>query len=179
MRFNDRRGEFVKDDLYVFIAGPNMETGPLRGDGDEPALSDTDAVGLRDAAGNALVAEMIAGLQKADLSEQLRVAQPRDQCVVGEQARSNAQGGNSLVGVGHYLGESLRLPRDGCLVHPEQEPRLASRAFLCAPGDFRGAVAHAVRSEDLRQLARALQLGEIAPDKRLLRAAWSVLTQPS
>ncbi len=63
-RFNDRRGDFVKDDLYVFMV--NMDSGRFEAMGMNPALSDTDALGLHDAAGHALVAEMIAKLQSAD-----------------------------------------------------------------------------------------------------------------
>ena len=101
VRFNDRRGEFVKDDLYVFMV--NMETGRFEAMGMNPALSDTDAVGLRDAAGNALVAEMIAKLQKADEASVDYVWRNPVTNAVEKKRSYVRKVGNLLVGVGHYL----------------------------------------------------------------------------
>jgi cytochrome c len=100
-RFNDRRGEFVKDDLYVFMV--NMESGRFEAMGMNPALSDTDALGLRDAAGNALVAEMIARLQKADEATVDYVWRNPVTNAVENKRSYVRKVGNSLVGVGHYL----------------------------------------------------------------------------
>ena len=100
-RFNDRRGEFVKDDLYVFMV--NMESGRFEAMGMNPALSDTDALGLRDAAGNALVAEMIARLQKADEATVDYVWRNPVTNAVENKRSYVRKVGTSLVGVGHYL----------------------------------------------------------------------------
>lgn len=100
-RFNDRRGDFVKDDLYVFMV--DMDSGRFEAMGMNPALSDTDAVGLRDAAGNALVAEMIAKLQSADEATVDYVwRNPVTNAVENKRSYVRKVGG-SLVGVGHYL----------------------------------------------------------------------------
>ena len=100
-RFNDRRGDFVKDDLYVFMV--DMDSGRFEAMGMNPALSDTDAVGLRDAAGNALVAEMIAKLQSADEASVDYVWRNPVTNAVEKKRSYVRKVGNSLVGVGHYL----------------------------------------------------------------------------
>ena len=100
-RFNDRRSDFVKDDLYVFMVG--MDSGRFEAMGMNPALSDTDAVGLRDAAGNALVAEMIAKLQSADEATVDYVWRNPVTNVVENKRSYVRRDGRSLIGVGHYL----------------------------------------------------------------------------
>ena len=100
-RFNDRRGDFVKDDLYVFMV--DMDSGRFEAMGMNPALSDTDAVGLRDAAGNALVAEMIAKLQSADEATVDYVWRNPVTNVVENKRSYVRRDGRSLIGVGHYL----------------------------------------------------------------------------
>ena len=100
-RFNDRRGDFVKDDLYVFMV--DMDSGRFEAMGMNPALSDTDAVGLRDAAGNALVAEMIAKLQSADEVTVDYVWRNPVTNVVENKRSYVRRDGRSLIGVGHYL----------------------------------------------------------------------------
>lgn len=100
-RFNDRRGDFVKDDLYVFMV--DMDSGRFEAMGMNPALSDTDAVGLRDAAGNALVAEMIAKLQSADEATVDYVWHNPVTNVVENKRSYVRRDGRSLIGVGHYL----------------------------------------------------------------------------
>ena len=100
-RFNDRRGDFVKDDLYVFMV--DMDSGRFEAMGMNPALSDTDAVGLRDAAGNALVAEMIAKLQSADEATVDYVwRNPVTNRVENKRSYVRREG-RSLIGVGHYV----------------------------------------------------------------------------
>jgi len=99
--FNDRRGEFIKDDLYVFMI--NMETGRYEAMGMNPALSDTDALGLHDAAGHALVAEMVEKLKSADEASVDYVwRNPVTNAVEKKRSYVRRQGG-SLIGVGHYL----------------------------------------------------------------------------
>ena len=100
-RFNDRRGDFVKDDLYVFMV--NMDSGRFEAMGMNPALSDTDALGLHDAAGHALVAEMIAKLQSADEATVDYVwRNPVTNRVENKRSYVRREG-RSLVGVGHYV----------------------------------------------------------------------------
>lgn len=100
-RFNDRRGDFVRDDLYVFMV--DMDSGRFEAMGMNPALADTDAVGLRDAAGNALVAEMIAKLQSADEATVDYVWRNPVTNVVENKRSYVRRDGRSLIGVGHYL----------------------------------------------------------------------------
>jgi cytochrome c len=99
--FNDRRGAFVKDDLYVFMI--NIDNGRFEAMGMNPGLTDTDALGLRDAAGHALVAEMIDKLKRADeASVEYVWRNPVTNAV--EKKRSYVRRvGDSLIGVGHYL----------------------------------------------------------------------------
>ncbi|BAL23879.1 cache domain-containing protein [Azoarcus sp. KH32C] len=99
--FNDRQGAFVKDDLYVFMV--NMDSGKFEAMGMNPALSDTDARGLHDAEGHALVAEMIDKLKSAeDATVEYVWRNPVTNRV--EKKRSYVHRvGNSLVGVGHYI----------------------------------------------------------------------------
>ncbi|MFU2489251.1 cache domain-containing protein [Thauera sp. WH-1] len=99
--FNDRRGDFVKDDLYVFMI--NMDSGRFEAMGMNPALSDTDALGLHDAAGNALVAEMIAKLKEADEASVDYVwRNPVTNAVENKRSYVRREG-RSLIGVGHYI----------------------------------------------------------------------------
>jgi len=55
--FNDTRGPFVHDDLYVFAV--NLETGKFAAHGMNPKWTGTDASALRDVEGHALVKDMI------------------------------------------------------------------------------------------------------------------------
>jgi len=99
--FNDRRGEFVKNDLYVFMI--NMDSGRFEAMGMNPALSDTDALGLHDAAGNALVAEMISKLKDADEATVDYVwRNPVTNAVENKRSYVRREG-RSLIGVGHYI----------------------------------------------------------------------------
>jgi len=99
--FNDRRGAFVKDDLYVFMV--NLESGKFEAMGMNPALSDTDARGLADAEGHAIVAEMIEKLKTADEATVDYVwRNPVTNRVEKKRSYVRREGG-SLIGVGHYL----------------------------------------------------------------------------
>jgi cytochrome c len=99
--FNDRRGKFVKDDLYVFMI--NIDNGRFEAMGMNPALADTDALGLRDAAGHALVAEMIDKLRSADEATVEYVWRNPVTNAVEKKRSYVRRVGNSLIGVGHYL----------------------------------------------------------------------------
>lgn len=56
--FNSRQGGFTHNDLYVFVIG--IDDGKYRASGDSPQLAGMDVRGLRDAAGKALVKDMIS-----------------------------------------------------------------------------------------------------------------------
>lgn len=99
--FNDRRGRFVKDDLYVFMI--NMETGRYEAMGMNPALSDRDAAGLRDAAGHPLVADMMEKLKTADEAAVDYVWRNPVTNQVEKKRSYVRRVGGSLIGVGHYL----------------------------------------------------------------------------
>lgn len=99
--FNDRRGKFVKDDLYVFMI--NIDNGRFEAMGMNPALADTDALGLRDAAGHALVAEMIDKLRSADEATVEYVWRNPVTNAVEKKRSYVRRVGSSLIGVGHYL----------------------------------------------------------------------------
>ncbi|AUM00143.1 chemotaxis protein [Rhodocyclaceae bacterium] len=99
--FNDRGGEFVKDDLYVFMV--DLASGRFQAMGMNPALSGTDAIGLHDAAGHALVAEMVEKLKSADeASVEYVWRNPVTNAVEKKRSYVRKVGG-SLIGVGHYL----------------------------------------------------------------------------
>lgn len=99
--FNDRGGEFIKDDLYVFMV--DLASGRFQAMGMNPALSGTDAIGLHDAAGHALVAEMVEKLKSADeASVEYVWRNPVTNAVEKKRSYVRKVGG-SLIGVGHYL----------------------------------------------------------------------------
>lgn len=56
-RFNDPKGGFVKDDLYVYVVG--IEDAKFYAHGTAPSLIGLDASNLRDAAGTPLIQEML------------------------------------------------------------------------------------------------------------------------
>ena len=99
--FNDRRGPFVRDDLYVFMV--NLDSGRFEAMGMNPSLADTDARGLVDAEGHALVADMIDKLKNADEATVDYVwRNPVTNRVEKKRSYVRREGG-SLIGVGHYL----------------------------------------------------------------------------
>ncbi len=99
--FNDRRGGFVRDDLYVFMV--NMDSGRFEAMGMNPGLTDTDAVALRDAAGHALVVEMIEKLRSDDAATVDYVWRNPVTNRVETKRSYVRRVGDSLIGVGHYL----------------------------------------------------------------------------
>lgn len=103
LAFNNRRGDFIQGDLYVFMI--DLDSGRFQAMGLNPGLTDTDALGLRDSQGNALVEEMFEKLQEAD-SATVEYAWLNPITNRVEPKRSYVQRVNgSLVGVGHYLDE--------------------------------------------------------------------------
>lgn len=99
--FNDRHGDFVRDDLYVFAVG--LESGKFEAMGRKPAMVGSDALGLKDASGHALIAEMV---DKTRAAEEATVdyvwLNPVTNAVEHKRSYVRRVGG-SLVGVGHYL----------------------------------------------------------------------------
>lgn len=101
LTFNDRRGAFVHDDLYVFMI--NLESGKFEATGMNPALAGTDARGLKDAEGHAIVAEMMDKLKSADEATVDYVwRNPVTNRVEHKRSYVRREGG-SLIGVGHYI----------------------------------------------------------------------------
>lgn len=99
--FNDRRGAFIKDDLYVFMI--NVDSGRFEAMGMNPGLVDTDAIGLRDAAGHALVADMMDKLKSADEASVDYVWRNPVTNAVEKKRSYVRRVGGSMIGVGHYL----------------------------------------------------------------------------
>lgn len=99
--FNDRRGAFVSNDLYVFMV--NMDSGRFEAMGMNPGLVDTDAIGLKDAAGHALVAEMVEKLKNADEASVDYVWRNPVTNAVENKRSYVRRVGSSMIGVGHYL----------------------------------------------------------------------------
>lgn len=62
--FNDPQGGFMRNDQYVFVIG--IDDGKYRASGASPQLTGMDVRGLKDAAGKALVEEMISVAKKKD-----------------------------------------------------------------------------------------------------------------
>ena len=99
--FNDRGGAFVQDDLYVFMV--DLDSGRFQAMGMNPALSGTDALGLHDAEGKPLVAEMVERLKTADEAAVDYVwRNPVTNAVERKRSYVRRVGG-SLIGVGHYM----------------------------------------------------------------------------
>lgn len=99
--FNDRNGDFVKDDLYVFMIG--LDSGRYEAMGMNPDLTGKDAMKLTDAEGNALVEEMVAQVkEKGEGLVNYVWRNPVTNAV--EKKRSYLRKvGDSLIGVGHYV----------------------------------------------------------------------------
>ena len=99
--FNDRHGRFVRDDLYVFAVG--LESGKFEAMGMKPVMVGTDALSLKDAAGHALIAEMVEKTRTADDATVDYVwLNPVTNAVEHKRSYVRRVGG-SLIGVGHYL----------------------------------------------------------------------------
>lgn len=99
--FNDTRGPFVRDDLYVFAV--NLDSGKFEAHGMNPAWTGTDARNLHDVEGHALIQEMIDQAKSKGTGVVDYVwRNPVTNAV--ERKRSFIQRvDNSLLGVGYYL----------------------------------------------------------------------------
>lgn len=99
--FNDTKGAFVHDDLYVFAV--NLDSGIFEAHGMNPAWTGTNARDLRDVEGRALVQEMI-DQAKAKGSGAVDYVWRNPVTNAVERKRSFIQRvENSLLGVGYYL----------------------------------------------------------------------------
>lgn len=99
--FNNTKGAYVRDDLYVFAV--NLDSGKFEAHGVNPAWTGTDARDLNDVEGHALVKEMIElARSKGEGAVDYVWRNPVTNAV--ERKRSFIRRvGNSLLGVGYYL----------------------------------------------------------------------------
>lgn len=99
--FNDRNGDFVNDDLYVFMVG--LDSGRYEAMGMNPNLTGKDAAKLTDAEGRELVKEMMAQVEsKGEGALDYVWRNPVTNAV--EKKRSYVRKvGNSMIGVGYYV----------------------------------------------------------------------------
>ena len=102
--FNDPKGAFVQDDLYVFAVG--LDDAKFYAHGASPSLVGKPAAELRDAQGKAIIKEMMSGRQGQGLGgNRLRLAQPchqpgRDQAQHGAEGQQVHAGCRLLHEVG-------------------------------------------------------------------------------
>lgn len=99
--FNDRRGVFVRDDLYVFAVG--IDDYRFYAMGATPGLTGSDVRELRDAAGKPLIQEMVALVREKGSGEVDYVwRNPANNKV--EPKRSFVQKVDGyMIGVGYYI----------------------------------------------------------------------------
>lgn len=98
--FNDLNGNFIEDDLYVFVIG--IDDGRFRAHGALPRLIGTPANQVRDANGKEIVPEMIAQLRNADRGE---TSYPWKNTVTNQILTKRTllrKVDDYLVGVGYY-----------------------------------------------------------------------------
>ncbi|HJW25512.1 MAG TPA: cache domain-containing protein [Rhodocyclaceae bacterium] len=98
--FNDVKGTFVKDDLYVFAV--NLDNGKFEAHGVNPKWAGTDASELRDVEGHALIKEMMElAKSKGEGTVDYVWRNPLTNAV--EKKRTFVKRANgALVGVGYY-----------------------------------------------------------------------------
>lgn len=98
--FNEAKGPYVKDDLYVFAV--NLESGKFEAHGINPKWTGTDASDLRDVEGRPLIKEMI-GLAKDKGEGTVDYVWRNPVTNAVEKKRSFIRRANgALVGVGYY-----------------------------------------------------------------------------
>jgi len=98
--FNDTKGPFVRDDLYVFAV--NLQSGRFEAHGMNPKWTGTDASDLHDVEGNPLIREMLElARSKGEGTVDYVWRNPVTNAV--EQKRSFVRRENgSMIGVGFY-----------------------------------------------------------------------------
>lgn len=101
--FNSPKGKFVHDDLYVFAV--NLASGKFEAHGSNPKWTGTQASDVHDVEGHALINDMI-NLALKDGSGSVDYVWRNPVTNAIEKKRSFIRReGNSLIGVGYYLGE--------------------------------------------------------------------------
>lgn len=99
--FNNPQGGFMHDDQYVFAIG--LEDGKYRASGASPQMTGMDVRGLRDAAGKALIDEMIElAKQKGSGSVNYVWRNPATNAVEAKHSLIQRVD-NVLLGVGYYV----------------------------------------------------------------------------
>ena len=99
-RFNDKRGAFVHDDLYVFAI--NLQSGKFEAHGMNPKWTGTDASDLHDVEGKPLVKEMLAlANSKGEGTVDYVWRNPVTNTVEKKRTFIRRENG-SLIGVGFY-----------------------------------------------------------------------------
>lgn len=98
--FNDPRGGFVRDDLYVFAIG--LKDGKYRAYGAVPQLSGQPASELRDAAGKPMVRQMIALAKKKGSGQVSYVWRNPATNAVESKHTVIRRVNDVLLGVGYY-----------------------------------------------------------------------------
>lgn len=99
-RFNDPRGSFARDDLYVFAV--NLDNGKFEAHGMNPKLAGTDASDLHDVEGKPLIREMIElAKSKGEGSVDYVWRNPVTNTVEKKRSFIRRENG-SLIGVGFY-----------------------------------------------------------------------------
>jgi len=98
--FNDPRGAFVRDDLYVFAV--NLKSGKFEAHGMNPKWTGTDAHDLRDVEGHALIKEMLElARTKGEGTVDYVWRNPVTNAVEKKRTFIRRENG-SLIGVGFY-----------------------------------------------------------------------------
>lgn len=98
--FNDTRGQFVRDDLYVFAI--NLDSGKFEAHGMNPKWSGTDASDLHDVEGKPLVKEMLElAKTKGEGTVDYVWRNPVSNAVEKKRTFIRRENG-SLIGVGFY-----------------------------------------------------------------------------
>ena len=99
-KFNDTRGSFVRDDLYVFAV--NLESGKFEAHGMNPKWVGTDASNLHDVEGHPLIREMIElARSKGEGTVDYVWRNPVTNAVEKKRTFIRRENG-SLIGVGFY-----------------------------------------------------------------------------
>lgn len=99
-KFNDTRGSFVRDDLYVFAV--NLESGKFEAHGMNPKWVGTDANDLHDVEGHPLIREMIElARSKGEGTVDYVWRNPVTNAVEKKRTFIRRENG-SLIGVGFY-----------------------------------------------------------------------------
>jgi cytochrome c len=98
--FNDPKGPFVRDDLYVFAVG--LDDARFAAMGVNPALVGTDVGAMKDAAGKPIIQDMIAlARSKGSGTVDYVWRNPVTNKVENKHSRIERVG-NYLIGVGYY-----------------------------------------------------------------------------